>query len=258
MRKRQLIQAGVRPAALERGRIFSRSRNQEATTQRSNWYSIVRNEATDTAEIMIYDEIGYWGTTAAEFVRELGRVDAKTIQLRLSSPGGEVYDGIAIYNALLDHPAHVKVGIDGLAASIASVIAMAGDEIDMAPTAEMMIHDAWGITIGDAAEHELAVTDLHRVSDNISNVYALRAGGEAGEWRTRMRAETWYSATEAKAAGLIDEVRGKKVEESTQDRWDLTMYNYAGREYAPAPVQPGPTFEFDLDGLKSVLKGAFA
>ena len=219
---------------------------------RTDWYRITNK--SNGAEVYIYDEIGYWGTTAQDFVRELADIDRDRIALHLNSPGGEVFDGIAIYNALRDHDAQVTVHIDSLAASIASVIAMAGDTIKMARNGQMMIHDAMTMTVGNVADHTKAVEDLNRVSDIIADTYAARAGGTAKQWRQRMQAETWYTAAEAKAAGLIDEITG---ESSAQNGWDLSIFNFAGRTAAPAP-EPPSTGEVDFAAIANALRGAFA
>lgn len=206
--------------------------------QGTNWYKI-SNLAGDggPAEIAIFDEIGYWGVSAGDFLAELKAITASEISLRLNSPGGEIFDGIAIYNTLRSHAARVTVHVDGLAASIASVIAMAGDRIVMAPHSQMMIHDAMTVVVGNAAEMREVADQLDRQSDNIAAVYAERAGGTARQWRQRMVAETWYSAAEAVGAGLADEV-SKPVRQDDQDlaaRWDLSVFAYAGRSAAPAP-----------------------
>lgn len=177
------------------------------------WYSIVNGvQLKDEqgggtgAEIFIYDEIGGWGIMAADFVRELQAIDAPTLLVRLSSPGGEVFEALAILNSLRQHPATVRVVVEGLAASAASVIAMAGDTIEVAPGAMMMIHDAMGVAVGNAAEVRSLADLLEKTSANIADIYAERAGGTAEEWRTAMLAETWYNADEAVAAGLADSV----------------------------------------------------
>ena len=113
----------------------------ETKTNNQSWYSI-KAKANDTAEISIYDEIGFWGVSAASFAQDLKDCgnSLKQINLHIHSPGGDVFDGIAIYNLLKNHPANVTVYIDGLAASMASVIAMAGNEVIMPENAMMMIH----------------------------------------------------------------------------------------------------------------------
>jgi hypothetical protein len=164
-----------------------------------------------------------------------------------------VYDGIAILNALRNHKATVTVFVDGIAASAASFIAMAGDEIVMCRNAELMIHDSWGWCSGNAEEMAKAAAELDRVSDNIASIYAERAGGTTEEWRALMREETWYSAQEAVDAGLADRVAAKDDADESEDDtdadasngFDLSVFNYAGRRSAPAPKIPRRTNRAD-------------
>jgi ATP-dependent protease ClpP protease subunit len=199
---------------------------------RTDWYRIT-NLGTGTAVIYVYDEIGYWGTTAGDLVNELSQLQGVTaIDLHINSPGGEVFEGIAIYNCLRAHPAEITVYVDGIAASIASVIAMAGDRIVMGPHSQMMIHEGSGLCIGDADEMRKMADLLDFQSDNIAGVYAARAGGTVEEWRARMRTETWYTAETAVAAGLADEVAESPAPPEGADdaapdmaaSWDLTLY----------------------------------
>jgi ATP-dependent protease ClpP protease subunit len=125
---------------------------------RRDWYRITNLAEANSATIHVYDEIGYFGVTASDFVNEVKALQVDSITLHVNSPGGEVFDGIAIYNALRNHPANVTVIVDALAASIASVIAMAGDTVIMEPTAQLMIHDGHGICVGNAA-------DMHATAD---------------------------------------------------------------------------------------------
>lgn len=208
---------------------------------RTDWYRIenLASSNGNTAAIYIYDEIGFWGVTAQDFIRDLIALDVETIDLHLNSPGGDVFDGIAIMNALRDHKATVNVQVDSLAASIASVIAMAGDTVTMARNSQMMIHEASGMSIGNAMDMRTMADLLDKTSDNIAAIYAERAGGDAADWRTVMKAETWYSAEEAVAAGLADQVKASSKAsdgESPEDSWDLSIYSYSGRNEAPAPT----------------------
>jgi ATP-dependent Clp endopeptidase proteolytic subunit ClpP len=180
-----------------------------------HWYEI-KNIAADVAEVAIYDEIGYWGVTASEFVKDIQSVQAKSITLHINSPGGDVFDGIAILNSLRQHPATVNVVIDGLAASAASFIAMAGDTVEIAPNAMVMIHEASGLVIGNAEDMVEMAALLDKTSANIANVYAQRAGGDTEDWRTAMRAETWYSDQEAVDAGLVDSILGSDTQTTAQ------------------------------------------
>lgn len=192
----------------------------QANSRRRDWYRI-EAKAAEVAEVYIYDEIGYWGLTAKDFVKELGAVKASAITLHLNTPGGDVFDGIAIHNALRAHPAPVNVVVDSLAASIGSVIAMAGDSITMAKHSTMMIHDPFGLTMGNAGDMRQMAEVLDKMGDTIAGVYAERAGGSVREWRDRMLAETWYSDREAVAAGLANDVDG---DAQAEDKFDLSHF----------------------------------
>lgn len=203
--------------------------------QDTGWFRI-RNVGT-TAQVHIYNEIGLGGITAEKFKADLDGITAPQIELRINSIGGDVYDGITIHNALKQHPAEVNITVDGVAASIASVIAMAGDTVTMARGSQMMIHDAFTAAVGNAKHLRDQADLLDRFSDTISAFYADRAGGAPEQWRERMRAETWYDADEAVKAGLADNVVQPSRE--LKARFDLSVFNYAGRHAAPAPeLQP--------------------
>jgi ATP-dependent protease ClpP protease subunit len=137
----------------------------------ARWYAINRKENTDEAEISIYDEIGAYGVNAEDFVRDLKAITASRINLRLNTPGGEVFDATAIYNALIEHPARIDVHIDGVAASAGSYIAMSGDEIRMADNAYMMIHNAQGGVVGEAEDMRKYAEVLDKMNDNIAGMY---------------------------------------------------------------------------------------
>lgn len=213
-------------------------------TEPRDWYRIINAASpSDPAEILIYDEIGYggWfyeGVTANSLVQKLADITSDRIRVRINSPGGDVFEGIAILNALRAHPAHITTIVDGLAASAASFIAMAGDEIVIARNAEVMIHDPSAVCIGNAADMRDMVDQLDRIGDNIASMYADRAGGTVEQWREAMLAETWYSDEEALAAGLVDRIErfGADEPEPVKNRFDLSVFNYAGRRAAPAPA----------------------
>lgn len=172
-----------------------------------SWYSI-RNISDTAAEIAIYDEIGYFGVSASDFVRDISGIKASNITLRINSPGGDVFDGIAIFNAIQRHKANVTAYVDGIAASAASFIAMAADRVVMSPHAQMMIHEASGLCVGNAADMQQMANILDKSSDNIASIYAKKAGGSVAEWRARMQAETWLSDQEAVDLGLADAIDG--------------------------------------------------
>lgn len=192
-----------------------------------------------SAKLYLYDVIdswgGDWGVSAKEFTAALAEIpDVKDITLHVNSPGGECYEGIAIMNALRNHPAKITAVVDGIAASAASFIATAADEVVMGRNTEMMIHDAWGIALGPAKDMHAAGDRLDAISNNIASVYADKAGGTEATWREFMLAETWYSAAEAVAAGLADRVEGA-VETKAKNAFDLSVFAHAGRSDAPAP-----------------------
>jgi ATP-dependent Clp endopeptidase proteolytic subunit ClpP len=193
--------------SLSRARELSRPRALRRDTA-SNWYRIYNVSASET-EIFIYDEIGFFGVSADDFVQSLRDVTTPAIRLRINSPGGDVFDGIAIYNAIRTHPASVTSVVDGLAASAASFIAVAGDEVQMHRNSQLMIHDAHGIAIGNAAVMQEMRDLLDMASDNIADIYEQKTGTPAAEWRETMREDKWYSAEDAVAAGLADVVLDK-------------------------------------------------
>ena len=163
------------------------------------------------AEVLIYDPIGEnWygdGLTAKRFRDDLAALgEVQDITVRINSPGGEVFDGFAIYNALKQHPATVTVHVDGMAASIASVIAMAGDEIRMAENAMLMIHDPWTIAMGSAEDFRRKADLMDQVKGNLVDTYARRTGQDAGRISELMAAETWMTAAQARELGFVDDV----------------------------------------------------
>lgn len=161
-----------------------------------------------TGEIWLYDQVGegwFGGMSAKTFVAELqklGKVDV--INLHINSPGGSVFDGIAIYNSLKSHPARVEVDVDSWAASIASLIAMSGEEIRMAANAMMMIHNPQGIAIGDADEMRKTADVLDQVKGVIAATYASRTGKKEAEIMAMMAEETWMTAAQAEEEGFAD------------------------------------------------------
>lgn len=173
----------------------------------NDWFEISNSLATDTVEVRLYGEVGGGGINAAQFIRELRDIDAPAIALRINSVGGSVFDGLAIHAALRQHRAQVTVYVDSIAASIASVIAMAGDRVVMMKFSQLMIHDArsW-LKESSPGEMRQYAELLDRQSDNLADVYSLRAGGTRAHWRGLMERETWFTAEEAVAAGLADEV----------------------------------------------------
>lgn len=171
-----------------------------------SWYSM-RAMARGSIEILLYDEIGGWGITAKQFAQDLAACgDVSQINLRIHSPGGDVFAGMAIYNTLKAHPARVDVYIDGLAASMASVIAMAGDKVYMPTNAMMMIHKPWGAQGGDADDMRRYADLLDKVEGTLVQAYVSKTGKSAEEIHALLKDETWMDGSEAVAAGFADQL----------------------------------------------------
>lgn len=215
------------------------------TTAGKEWCRF-ENLGTDEASIFIYNDIGYFGTTADDFVQALNGISAPKINVHINSQGGEVFDAIAIHTALRTHAAHVTTHVDGVAASAASFIAMAGDTILMARNATMMVHDASTMMWGNEADMISCGKLLGKLSDNIADMYAEQSGGTVEQWRATMREETWYTGQEALKAGLVDEIEGEDApEEQASNALASIMFRYANRETAPAPVIVPPVQDED-------------
>lgn len=169
----------------------------------ASWYAI-RARGTG-AEVAIYDEIGAYGVSAKGFLAELGALAEGTpVDLRLNSPGGSVFDAVAIHNALKRHEGTVTVWIDGIAASAASYIAMAGDEIVMPENAFLMIHDPAGLVMGTAEDMRAMAEALDKVKGSLVSGYAGKSGRTPEEVSALMAAETWFDASDAVAQGFAD------------------------------------------------------
>lgn len=208
------------------------------------------------ADVYLYGAIGGWfGIDPAQLVRDLVALDdMDQINLYVNSPGGSAYDGIAIFNVLRRATPHVRVQVDGLAASAASLIAIAGDELVMGQAAELMIHDAWTIVMGNAQDLAKEAADLDRLSNSLAEAYAKKAGGDVADWRAAMQVETWYSPAEAVEAGLADSIDGEGGDGGTTsvvepavpgtpanplDADLRSRFTYRGRASAPPPSMPG-------------------
>lgn len=179
------------------------------------WEMKMSADSNDTADIFIYGEITKWAWTgdgehsATTFKEELDSMgEVSTINLYINSPGGSVFEGIAIHNMLKRHKARINVHVDALAASIASVIAMAGDTIFMPKNSMMMIHNPWTFTWGNAAELRKEADDLDRIGNSSKQTYLQKAGDKLDEEKLQemLDAETWLSADEAFEYGLCDVV----------------------------------------------------
>jgi ATP-dependent protease ClpP protease subunit len=183
----------------------------------------------DEAEILLYDEIGFWGVTAEEFRRELDALTAATVHVRINSPGGSVFDGLAIYNALREHDAHIITHVDGLAASMASLVALAGDEVRMSENAFYMIHDPWTITIGDAKQLRKDAALLDKIGGTAAEAYRAKTKAAIEQVQEWMSAESWFNGAEALELGFVDALDNINEEEDDDllaavAAFDLSVY----------------------------------
>jgi ATP-dependent Clp protease, protease subunit len=197
--------------------LFNKTKNQAAYR--------IENKAGETT-VYIYDEISYWGVDAQTFVKEFNAIDSDTIHLRVNSPGGSVFDGTTIFNAIKQHKSKVTAHVDGLAASIASVIVLAADEVLMAENAFYMIHEPWSIMAGSADELRKEAELLEKVRGTIAKTYMDKTGKEEEEILALMAEETWMTAEEALEFGFIDSIYSPdEVDDKAKTLFDLTVFD---------------------------------
>jgi len=173
--------------------------------------------------LLIYDEIGFSGTTPQDVITFLAENKGQDVTIRINSPGGSVYDGVAIYNLLKAHSGSVNVVVDSLCASIATIIALGGDNIKMNLGSTFMIHNPWTMSFGDAGELRKMADDLDKVRDQILSIYMTKFNGTKEELIAKMDAETWLSDSEALEFGFVDEV-GESMRMSASLKHDVSKY----------------------------------
>ncbi|MER2507458.1 head maturation protease, ClpP-related [Amaricoccus sp.] len=166
-------------------------------------------EADEAATISIYEVIGedWWtgeGVTAKRIAAALRSVGATPVTVNINSPGGDMFEGLAIYNLLREHPAEVRVKVMGVAASAASIIAMAGDRIEMGLGSFLMIHNAWGVVVGNRNDMRATADTFDQFDGAMADIYAARSGLDLGAISALMDAESWIRASEAVEKGLAD------------------------------------------------------
>jgi ATP-dependent Clp protease protease subunit len=211
----------------------------ENITMAKTWYT-VKAQGEDSADVDIFDYIGYWGIRAQDFLADLKHLGAvKNIRVRINSYGGEVFDGIAIYNALKRHEASVTVEIYGIAASIASIIAMAGDRVIMPANTFMFIHDPLTVAIGDADDMREIADELEKLASGLVTTYMAKSSKSEKEVKKWMAEDTWFSAADALAAGLADEVTD---EVKIAAALDLSVFKNPPAALLP-PAEPALTAE---------------
>lgn len=218
----------------------------------------VRNDGSEP-EIMVYGAIGddWDGITAKQFAEAMSGITAKALTIRINSPGGNVDDGFAIYNRLRQCGARVTTIVDGMALSSAATIAMAGDRRIMGEAAAMMIHNAWGMAIGDAAEMRRQSEVLDMLTGQICSVYSSRSG-QTMEWCAKaMNDETWMTPTEAIDRGFATEVAPSTAKMAACDLRRFRNAPQWFRDVVPQQRQPHPwKASLMLKNLELKAKGA--
>lgn len=212
-----------------------------------SWYSIDTSEGQ--AEVLIYDVIGWPFIDANTFVNDLNKIKSKEITVGLNTPGGDVFDGTAIYNALKNHPAKIITRIDGIAASMGSIIALSGDEIQIGSNAYYMIHNPWSFAIGDYREMEKEAELLQRIGSTLAQTYSSRTGIDAGEAQSMMDDETWIIGSELVEQGFADTVLDNNPAKA---EFDLSMYANAPKKVSTKPKKHAPQ---SLKELEAGLRG---
>jgi len=169
------------------------------------WYNI-QNKASGITDVYIFDEIGTYGVTAQAFINDIKDLKDTPINLRINSLGGDVFDGMAMYNVIKRREARTTVYIEGIAASIATIIALGADEVVMAENSLFMIHNAWGGTMGEAKDMRKTADTLDKISSELTDIYRKKTGLSNDVLAEMMDAETWLNADEAYELGFVDTI----------------------------------------------------
>lgn len=200
------------------------------------WFDIAQ-KADDTTEVFIYDGIGMFGVDALEFVQQFAQIKTPRVNLRINSPGGDVFDGMAIYNAIKSHGATVTSTIDGVAASMASIIALAGDTVEMHESSLFMIHEPWSMVLGNADDMRAEADLLDKIAGQGVEIYKRAARLSETEILTAMAAETWYTANEAMEVGFAHSVIPNKGDDGPNEKllFDLSVFANAPTQFQRNP-----------------------
>jgi len=172
---------------------------------KNNWYNI-ENKADKSADVYIFNEIGDYGVTAQDFISEIKDLKNTPINLRINSLGGDVFDGMAMYNVIKRREAKTTVYIEGIAASIATIIALGADEVVMAENSLFMIHNAWGGAMGEAEDMRKTAATLDKISSELTDIYRKKTGLSYDAISNMMSDETWLNAEEAYELGFVDTI----------------------------------------------------
>lgn len=231
--------------------------NRKADAQ-SRRFEVVNSTDTNEATIYLYDVIdSYWGIAAADFVKELAGITATTIHLRINSPGGDVFEARAMATALRQHKAKVVAHIDGLAASCASWIALAADEVEITKGAFYMIHRSWSFAMGNANDLKETAALLEKVDNELVAEYVRETGSTEEQITMWLDSETWFTADEAVEHGFADRLAAEAAPKD-QAAWDVSGFAHAPKDLLDRPrgTAPAPTKD-ETDHTHAQLARAF-
>lgn len=214
-------------------------------------------DGADAFEIHFNDMIDDWfGISSAMIVEALIAADGRDVLVHLNSPGGMVTEGLSIHSQFKQYAGKVTMRVEGIAASAASFVMLAADEVLIEPNAMVMIHDAWDITIGPASEHRKTADLLDKISANIASMYAGKSGTDVEDWRAAMIEESWYVGQEAVDAGLVDSITADGADATTDEGEDTaaaaidwrTVFDIAPRVAVDLDAAP-PTLPAGMEHL---------
>ena len=223
-----------------------------------NWYNIKNVAESNITEVMIYDEIGMYGVDAKSFIDDVKNLPKDTsVLLRINSPGGSVIDGLAIYDAVNRLPQKVTSRIEGIAASMASVIALAADEVVMSENSLYMIHNVWGGEVGDSDDLRKAADLMDKMGERLVNIYVSKTGKSEEQIRSWMDEETWFNSSEAVEAGFVN-----IVEEPIKmaAKFDINKYDYKNKSLVENLFNNNKkeeNMEKEFENLKSFISEMF-
>lgn len=188
---------------------------------KQSWYSINAKQTDKFVDVYLYDEVGSYGVSAKDFVEDIKLLKGKDIYLHINCVGGEVFDGMAIYNTLKKYKGKVIAYVEGIAASMGSVIPLAADEIIMSENSLYMIHNAWGGAMGEAKDMRKTATLLDKLSSEIANIYSKKTNLPLSQIEEMMDEETWFNSEEALQYGFIDRISDAVM---VAAKYDITKF----------------------------------
>lgn len=200
--------------------ILSLRKTQALATQKTDYWA-------KGSDLYVYDEIGFWGVLAKDFVRDMAAIDGDEVNVHINSPGGSVFEAVAMYNAIRAEPRKVIAHIDGVAASAASYFALAADEVRIADNAHFMIHNPWTIAIGEAEDLRKEADTLDKINEKIIDIYVTKTGATRDEVAKAMDVETWYDGEEAVEFGLADTL---VTDSGVSALFDLSIFQNVPRQ----------------------------